>query len=133
MRQGRGTRVLSGLGVLAAAVWACETSKTPTTIQRDTTAPTFRFTAPPKFPVDTQPIGGGLQFSYRVTDNLAIDSVLLAFSGGFVAQVDTGFAGTVTSLSVGATVDSARLGGSGGNVTVIGRAKDAAGNLSGPD
>ena len=133
MRQGRGTRVLSGLGVLAAAVWACETSKTPTTIQRDTTAPTFRFTAPPKFPVDTQPIGGGLQFSYSATDNLTVDSVLLTFSGGFVATIDTGFAGTATSLTGSARVDSTRLSGSGGNVTIIGRSKDGAGNVSKPD
>src|SRR5437867_2290671 len=120
MRQGRGTRVLSGLGVLAAAVWACETSKTPTTIQRDTTAPTFRFTAPLKgFSVDTQPVGGGLQFSYSATDNLAVDSVLLTLSGGFVAQIDTGFPGTVTTITVNARVDSTRLGGSGGNVTIV--------------
>src|SRR6266566_4271728 len=133
MRQGRGTRVLSGLGVLAAAVWACETSKTPTTIQRDTTAPTFRFTAPSKFPVDTQPLGGGLQFSYTATDNLAVDSILLTFSGGYVATIDTGVAGTVTSLTWSARVDSTRLSGSGGNVTIVGRSRDAAGNLSSPD
>ncbi len=133
MRQGRGSRVLSGLGVLAAAVWACETSKTPTTIQRDTTAPTFRFTSPPKFPVDTQPVGGGLQFSYTATDNLTVDSVLLTFSGGFVAQIDTGFAGTLTSLTASARVDSTRLGGSGGNVTIVGRSRDGAGNVSKAD
>src|SRR5205823_12630583 len=111
MRQGRGSRVLSGLGVLAAAVWACETSKTPTTIQRDTTAPTFRFTAPPKFPVDTQPVGGGLHFTYSASDNLTVDSVLLTVSGGYVATIDTGFGGTVRTLTVNAGVDSTRVGG----------------------
>src|SRR3989441_682475 len=97
MLQGRGVRALWGSGVLLAAVWACETARNPSGIQRDLTPPTISLT---KTPPDTQDIAAGLTFSVSATDNLGLKDIRLTYTGGYIALTDTVFFSTVTASSI---------------------------------
>jgi hypothetical protein len=126
MQQARRGTALGGIVVFALALlWACETTRNPGGIQRDLTEPAITLTNTVGSPQD---ISGGLRFSVSAIDNLALKSVRLTFSGGYLATLDTTFVGQVTSYSVVRTVapDSA----AGGNITIVGRATDGAGNFS---
>src|SRR5881396_817043 len=101
MLQGRGVRALWGTGVLLAAVWACETARNPSGIQRDLTPPTISLT---KTPPDTQEIAAGLTFAVSATDNLGLKDIRLTYSGGYIAQTDTVFNTAVTSYNQGTRV-----------------------------
>ncbi|HEV2670578.1 MAG TPA: hypothetical protein VGU74_05760 [Gemmatimonadales bacterium] len=122
----RGTAIW-GIGALALAVWACETTRNPGGIQRDVTAPAILLT---NAAGDTQDIAGGLRFGVQAVDNLALKSVTLRFSGGLIAILDTTFTGQVKTYTVSRTITFGSNSGAGGNIQIIGRATDGAGNFS---
>jgi hypothetical protein len=127
MRAGRRVRVIWGIGVCAAAVWACETTRNPGGIQRDITAPVISLSASK----DTQDIAAGLSFRVDAADNLALKTIRLTFSGGYIAgPVDTNFTGTVKTIVFTKTVTFPSNSGAGGNVMIVARAIDGAGNFS---
>jgi hypothetical protein len=127
MRQVRGKRVVWGLGVLVAAVSACESSRTPGGFVRDIVPPTIRLSTS----ADTQQIASGLSFTVTAADNLALNDVQLSYSGGYLFQSDTVFANqTLTSYSQGVIISAGQLGGAGGLITIAGRATDGAGNTA---
>jgi hypothetical protein len=126
---------LAAAAVCAVAAWACETAVNSGGIQRDQVAPRITLTTPNKATPksDTQTVAAGLTFTVTASDNVALDSILLTFSVGYVATLDTGFTGQVQSATLTITVPAAQLAGSGGQILVIGTAKDGAGNRSKPD
>ncbi len=127
MRQARRGTVLWGIAVSSLALWACETTRNPGGIQRDLTEPSITLTITAG---DTQDISGGLRFSISAIDNLALKSVRLTFTGGFIAQLDTTFTGTVKTYAVSKTITFPSSSGAGGGITIIGRATDGAGNFA---
>lgn len=127
MRHARRGTVLWGLVVSVLALWACETTRNPGGIQRDLTEPTIVLT---NTAGDTQDIGGGLRFNVGAVDNLALKSVELRFSGGLIGTLDTNFTGTVKTYSVGRTITFPGNSGAGGNIMIVGRATDGAGNFA---
>ena len=122
----RGT-ALWGISALALAVWACETTRNPGGIQRDVTEPAITLTVVGS---DTQDIASGLQFSVSAVDNLALKSIELTFSGGFIATADTNFTGQVKNYGVTRIFTFAPNSGAGGSIQIIGRATDGAGNFA---
>ena len=116
---------LWGISALALAIWACETTRNPGGIQRDTQEPAITLT---NTAGDTQNIATGLQFNITAVDNLALKSVQLTFTGGLLAQVDTNFTGQVQNYSVSRLLTFASNSGAGGSIQIIGRATDGAGN-----
>ena len=129
MRQARRGTVLWGIVVSVLALWAgaCETTRNPGGIQKDLTPPGIALT---NAAGDTQPISGGLKFNVSATDNLALKSIRLTFSGGLITILDTVFTGTVKSYAVGRTITFPANSGAGGGITIVGRATDGAGNFS---
>jgi len=126
MRQARRSTALWGIVVSALALlWACETTRNPGGIQRDLTEPGITLTNPTGSPQD---ISGGLRFSVSAIDNLGLKNIRLTFSGGFIATLDTTFTAQVTTYNVARTIDPGS--GAGGNITIVGRATDGAGNFS---
>ncbi|HEY7115475.1 MAG TPA: hypothetical protein VH475_02750 [Tepidisphaeraceae bacterium] len=121
----RGT-ALWGISALALAIWACETTRNPGGIQRDVTEPAIVLT---NSAGDTQNIASGLQFQVSAVDNLALKQVRLIFTGGLIGVLDTNFVGQVTDYSVARTLTFAPNSGAGGNIQIIGRATDGAGNF----
>ncbi len=126
MRQGRGGATLWGIGALAAAGWACETARNPGGIQRDLIPPTIALSKVK----DTQDISGGLQFTVSATDNLSLKDIRLTYSGGYFAQTDTVFLTQTTSITIPVTITFPKTSGAGGNIKIIGRATDGAGNFT---
>jgi hypothetical protein len=126
MRQARRGTALWGIVVFALALlWACETTRNPGGIQRDLTEPSIDLTNPVGSPQD---ISGGLRFTVTAIDNLALKSIRLTFSGGTsILPIDTTFVGQVTTYSIAKTIDPGS--GAGGNITIVGRATDGAGNF----
>ncbi|HWC72433.1 MAG TPA: hypothetical protein VG454_00750 [Gemmatimonadales bacterium] len=108
-------------------LWACETTRNPGGIQRDVTAPVIVLV---NTAGDTQDIAGGLRFGVQAVDNLALKSVDLRFSGGFIAISDTTFTGQVKTYTAAKTIVFPSNSGAGGGIQIIGRATDGAGNFS---
>src|SRR5438132_780918 len=127
MRQGRGVRALWGTGVLLTAVWACETARNPSGIQRDLTPPTISLT---KTPPDTQDISAGLTFAVSATDNLGLKDIRLTYTGGYLALTDTVFFSTVTASAIPVHITFPSSSGAGGLIRIVGRATDGAGNFA---
>jgi len=127
MRHAQRGTLLWGLVVSVIALSACETTRNPGGIQRDNVEPqiTLSNTAG-----DTQDIGGGLRFNVSAVDNLALKSIRLIFSGGLIGLLDTVFTGQVKTYAVGRTINFAANSGAGGNIMIIGRATDGAGNFA---
>src|SRR6266550_8548250 len=121
----RGTALLC-VSALALAVWACETARHIGGIQADTQKPSITLS---NAAGDTQDIAGGLRFNVSAVDNLALKSVDLTFSGGLIGTLDTTFVGQVKTYAVGRQLTFSSSSGAGGNITIIGRATDGAGNF----
>ena len=122
-------RRIVSVGLAAAALGACETASNTGGITRDAIAPRLTLSTS----ADSQNVAGGLTFDVSATDNVALDSVDLTFSVGYVATKDTGFTGTVQSASYTVTITPAQLAGAGGQILIVGTARDGAGNRSRPD
>jgi hypothetical protein len=124
------------IGVVAAAVWACESARNPGGIQRDITPPNITLTVPsgrgdtPTNP-DTQPIAGGLKFTVNASDNLSLKTIRLTYSGGYLAgPIDTTFFTQTTKITLPEVVTFPSNSGAGGLVQIVGRAIDGAGNFA---
>jgi hypothetical protein len=122
----RGTAVW-GVIALALTVWSCESTRHPGGIQTDVQPPAIILV---NTVGDTQDIAGGLRFGIQAVDNLALKSVSLRFSGGLIAILDTNFTGQVKTYAVSRTLTFPSNSGAGGNIQVIGRATDGAGNFA---
>src|SRR4051812_34253652 len=118
---------LWGLSALALTIWACETSRNIGGVQRDTQPP---FVSLSNAAGDTQDIAGGLRFNVSALDNLGLKHVDLTFSGGLITTLDTTFTSTVKTYAVGHTLDFGSGSGAGGNIMVVARATDGAGNFA---
>ena len=129
MRAGRNVRRLLIVALGAAALGGCETASNTGGVSRDNVAPHLTLTTA----ADSQNVASGLTFNVSATDNVALDSVDLTFSVGYVATKDTGFTGTVQSASYAVTITAAQLAGAGGQILIVGTARDGAGNRSRPD
>ena len=127
MRHARRGTVLWGLVVSILALWGCETTRNPGGIQRDNTPPAISLS---NTVGDTQAIANGLHFNVSATDNLALKSIRLTFSGGLIGILDTIFTGTVKTYTVGRNITFPAGSGAGGNILIVGRATDGAGNFS---
>src|SRR5207244_5779549 len=79
---------------------------------------------------DTQQIANGLQFSVDASDNLGLKEILVTFSDPTIGQTDTIFNTTVTSFNKSIKISFPANSGSGGNITITGRATDGAGNFT---
>lgn len=135
MLSGRNVRLLAAVALGAAALGGCETAASTGGISKDNIAPRITLTTPNKVTpkVDSQTITNGLTFNVSASDNIAIDSIDLTFSIGFIAQRDTGFAGGPKSVSYTVNLTPAQLAGAGGQILIVGTARDGAGNRSKPD
>ena len=127
MRLGTRGSAVWGIGALALALSACETTRNPGGIQRDVTSPAITLT---NTAGDTQDISGGLRFNVQAVDNLALKSVQLTFSGGFIGVLDTVFTGQVKTYTVSRTISFGSGSGAGGSIMIVGRATDGAGNFA---
>src|SRR6266566_2848422 len=125
MRQRRGVRGWCVLVALAGAVGACETARNPGGVLVDRISPTIALSA-----ADTQQIANGLQFSVDASDNLGLKEILVTFSDPTIAQTDTIFNTTVTSFNKSTIITFPANSGSGGSITITGRATDGAGNFT---
>jgi len=110
---------------LAAAVGACETAKNPGGVRPDAISPSIALSA-----ADTQQIANGLQFTVNATDNLGLKDIRLTYSDPTIGQTDTIFNTTVTSFNRSTKITFPANSGSGGNIRIIGRATDGAGNFA---
>ena len=120
----RVTGLLYGIGALASAVWACETTRNPGGIQRDQVAPTIKLSTS----ADTQDIAAGLTFSVAATDNLGLKDIRLSYTGGYINVTDTVFTSAVTNITLSEKVTPGS--GAGGVIRIVGRATDGASNFS---
>jgi hypothetical protein len=127
MRHARRGTVLWGLVVSILVLGGCETTRNPGGIQRDNVSPVMSLT---NTVGDTQAIANGLHFNVSATDNLALKSIRLTFSGGLIGLLDTVFTGTVKTYTVGRNITFPSGSGAGGGITIIGRATDGAGNFA---
>src|SRR5207244_185095 len=125
MRQRRGVRGWCVLVALAGAVGACETARNPGGVLVDRISPTIALSA-----ADTQQIANGLQFSVDASDNLGLKEILVTFSDPTIGQTDTIFNTTVTSFNRSTKITFPANSGSGGSITITGRATDGAGNFT---
>jgi hypothetical protein len=127
MRAGRPVWVILGLAAATAVGWACETARNPGGVQRDLIAPSINLSTSN----DSQDIAQGLQFTVDAADNLALKTIRLTFSGGYIAgPVDTNFTGQVQTISYAYRVNFPSNSGAGGSIQIVGRAIDGAGNFS---
>ena len=127
MRHARRGTILWGLVVSAIALWGCETSRNIGGRQTDTQEPSMLLT---NTVGDTQPIANGLRFNVSATDNLGLKSVRLTFSGGLIGTLDTIFTTTVKTYGVSRNITFPAGSGAGGNIMIVGRATDGAGNFA---
>ena len=112
MPLGRRAGLLWGIGALASALWACETTRNPGGIQRDITAPVITLS---NTAGDTQDIAAGLRFTINAADNLALKTIRLTFSGGFISgPTDTNFTGQVKTVTIGKSIQFPANSGAGG-------------------
>src|SRR5437867_10821379 len=125
MQQRRGVRGWCVLVALAGAVGACETARNPGGVQVDRISPTIALSA-----ADTQQIANGLQFSVDASDNLGLKEILVTFSDPTIGQTDTIFNTPVTSFNRSTKITFPANSGSGGSITITGRATDGAGNFT---
>src|SRR5438093_12541338 len=125
MRQRRGVRGWCVLVAVAGAVAACETARNPGGVKLDAIPPGIALSA-----ADTQQIANGLQFSVDASDNLGLKEVLLTYSDPTIGQTDTIFNTTVTSFTKSTKISFPANSGSGGSITITGRATDGAGNFT---
>src|SRR5213082_2087299 len=130
MPQVRVIRGWWGMVALAGGLWACETARNPGGVQRDLIPPIITLTTSGTSVPDTQTIAGGLQFSIDASDNLGLKDIQLTYTGGYLAQTDTVFNTTVTSVTTSKTITFPANSGAGGLITIIGRATDGAGNFA---
>src|SRR5437660_4921499 len=129
MRAGRDVRAAWGLAVIGTAVWvgACETTRNPGGIQKDLTPPNISLSATK----DTQDISGGLNFTVDASDNLSLKTIRLTYSGGYIAgPIDTTFIQQTQRILISKSIKFPSNSGAGGNITIIGRAIDGAGNFA---
>src|SRR3989442_331190 len=122
----RGTALWS-IGALALAVYACETSRRIGGVVPDTQSPVITLT---NAAGDTQDIAGGLRFNVQAVDNLGLKDISLTFSGGLIGVLDTVFHSQVKTYTVGHTLTFPSNSGAGGQIMIVGRATDGAGNFS---
>ena len=122
----RGTALWS-IGALALAVYACETSRRIGGVVPDTQSPVITLT---NTAGDTQDIAGGLRFNVQAVDNLGLKDISLTFSGGLIGVLDTVFRSQVKTYTVGHTITFPSNSGAGGQIMIVGRATDGAGNFS---
>ncbi|HXI34160.1 MAG TPA: hypothetical protein VNH63_08775 [Gemmatimonadales bacterium] len=128
MRQGKALRAWWGITALVATVWACETTRNPIGTQRDLTPPVIVLS---NTQGDTQAIANGLRFTVTANDNLGLKTIRLTYSGGFISgPIDTTFVTQVKAFTVAKTVTFPSNSGAGGNVQIIARAIDGAGNFA---
>ncbi len=128
MRAAARLRVFLALTAASATVWACETARNPGGVQRDLTPPTITLS---NTVGDTQDIGAGLQFTVNATDNLALRTIRLTFSGGFISgPADTNFTGQVQTITFNKSITFPANSGAGGSVQIVARAIDGAGNFA---
>ncbi len=127
MRQERRLQAWWGIAVLVGTVWACETTRNPGGIQRDLTPPSIVLS---NTVGDTQDIAAGLQFGVAALDNLSLLRIRLIYSGGYLAQEETTFVGQVTNVNLAKRVTFPANSGAGGNIRIVGRATDGAGNFN---
>jgi len=125
MQQVRTARGWCAVAALAAAVAACETARNPGGVKLDAIPPNIALSA-----ADTQQIANGLQFTVDASDNLGLKEVLLTYSDPTIGQTDTIFNTTVTSFNKSIKISFPANSGSGGNITITGRATDGAGNFT---
>ncbi len=125
MRQVRTARGWCAVAALAAAVAACETARNPGGVKLDAIPPSIALSA-----ADTQQIANGLQFTVDASDNLGLKEVLLTYSDPTIGQTDTIFNTTVTGFNKSVNISFPATSGSGGNITITGRATDGAGNFT---
>jgi len=135
MLAGRNTRLFAAVALGAAVLGGCETAANTGGVSRDNISPRLILTTPNKVTpkVDSQVISSGLSFNVTASDNIAVDSVDLTFSIGFIAQRDTGFGGGPKSVTYVYSLTPAQLAGAGGQILIVGTARDGAGNRSKPD
>src|SRR5260370_3017241 len=127
MRAGREVRALWGIVVCAAAVWACETTRNPGGIRRAQTPRKQKRTATG----DSQDIAGGLNFTVTASDNLSLATIRLTYSGGYIAgPIDTNFTKQTQTVTIPVTITFPSNSGAGGNILIVGRAIDGAGNFA---
>jgi len=113
--------------LLGGAGWACETTSTPGGFQKDLIPPAISLTTAN----DTQPIASGLSLTVDATDNLALNDVRLIFSGGLIDTIDTIFRNqTLATVTLPVSLTFPANSGAGGNIRIIGRATDGAGNFA---
>jgi hypothetical protein len=115
-----------GFVVLACGVAACETARNPQGTQRDQIPPTITLTPT----ADTQQVANGLSFRVAASDNLSLKDIQLTYSGGYIAQTDTVFNQATPAYNNQITINFPANSGAGGNITIIGRATDGAGNFA---
>jgi hypothetical protein len=127
MLRGRGRGLLWGIGVLASVVAACESSRNPGGIIRDLIPPTIKLSIAGS---DTQDISNGLSFNVVATDNLGLADVRLTYTGGYLAQTDSLFVGAVTNIQFAEHITFPSNSGVGGQIRIVGRATDGAGNFA---
>src|SRR6266576_5257825 len=128
MRQGKTLRAWWGITALVATVWACETTRNPIGTQRDLTPPVIVLS---NTQGDTQAIAGGLRFTVTANDNLGLKTIRLTYSGGYIAgPIDTTFISQVLAFTNAKTIAFPSNSGAGGNVQIIARAIDGAGNFA---
>ena len=135
MLAGRNTRLFAAVALGAAVLGGCETAANTGGVSRDNISPRLILTTPNKVTpkVDSQVISSGLSFNVTASDNIAVDSVDLTFSIGFIAKRDTGFSGGPKSVTYVYSLTPAQLAGAGGQILIVGTARDGAGNRSKPD
>jgi hypothetical protein len=127
MRRVRRSTALLGIASIALAVWACETARNIGGVQRDVIAPTIVLS---NTAGDTQDISGGLRFSVSASDNLSLKSIDLTFSGGLITTLDTTFISQTKTFAAQETITFPSNSGAGGNIMIVGRATDGAGNFA---
>src|SRR3989449_10028681 len=125
MQRRRGVRGWCVLVAVAGAVGACETARNPGGVQVDRISPTIAVSA-----AAAQQLANGLQFSVDASDNLGLKEILVTFSDPTIGQTDTIFNTTVTSFSKSTKITFLANSGSGGSITITGRATDGAGNFT---
>jgi hypothetical protein len=115
-----------GIVALGCGVTACETARNPQGVLRDQIPPTITLTPT----ADTEQIAGGLSFRVAASDNLSLKDIRLTYSGGYIALTDTVFSQATPNYSNSVVINFPANSGAGGNITIIGRATDGAGNFA---
>lgn len=135
MLAGRNVRLYAAVAFGAIVLGACETAANTGGVSRDNISPRLTLTTPNKVTpkLDSQTISGGLSFNVTASDNIAVDSVDLTFSIGYIAKHDTGFGGGPKTVTYVFSLTAAQLAGAGGQILIVGTARDGAGNRSKPD